>query len=314
MSRRGRLLLLLGAVAALLVGLHLSAGASETAAESARQKAAEHYVEGVIDHLILPPGSVASRLEPHGGGASLAGPPGGAARGGPETVTRHRFWTVPESPDATLRWIAAHAPQGARLEGRGSAGVRGQGTAYWSIRFTLPAGKRALTGGELFAQLVRARTAGSVLLRVDASVEWLRPRPAGSFIPTAVLSVAVLVGKPQRFESFSRRPKQTVLPGFRIADHREVRALVGAINSLALEPVRSGSAVCPAQHGEIYVWLILRGAAGARGPAATVQADPYPCGSQGAAYLSVGDRSPVTLNGGTRLIRLAEADVKHKLP
>ena len=159
-----------GAAATLAAGLP-SRGLSVPAPRNgaANERAARADARRLLSKLMLPAGATISGSDPSRG--RLSGP--GFLQASIALLDLHRFWRVPEDPNAVTAWVRSHPPAGGSPLGgseNGGPGYRIQTPAY-----SFPPVGNVLLSRTLAVSITVARGGGTAI-RADAEVEWLIPR------------------------------------------------------------------------------------------------------------------------------------------
>jgi hypothetical protein len=237
-------------------------------------------------------------FRPPAGAHRLTGPPVGAALvsdtattpGSIDLVRDTQWWTVAGGGAET---ILAHlaVPSGAS---RGSSMSSGSpaGSAYATV-FTWP----VITGvlADRWLEVSAATVDGRTVMRVDAMVLWLPPRPANTFIPTTTTEVTV-VFQPGSLGLSPQKPLAPVTS----TDPAKVAAIVDALNKAPILPPGEAARPCPADTGVSVNVTFLR----AGRIVATADVDPAGCGN---VTVTVVGGGTVTLIGGFDLATRIES-------
>lgn len=212
----------------------MALSSSPSAASSSQ--AARSAATGLLDDLALPAGARQVFSDPSRG-TLLARPATRPAT--PDLIDFHRFWVLLGDPAWVIRWMQAHAPAGARLAGTGSLvqagfGRRGAGTLSSYVAFAFPAVAGRFSPEELVLDTAATGGAGTVL-RADAQVVWVTPRPASERIPAGVREIDITRARRGQAPSLS----------IAVADPERVREVVSMLDGLATVPP-TGTVACPA--------------------------------------------------------------------
>lgn len=235
-----------------------SPAGSPTSAAAARARA---QAQNLLNRLPAYPGGqlVADQAyTPAAGGPPVQVPPTlglSPAMGVPESsnlVDLYRQWQVPADPATVLTWVKQQAAakglhQVGSAASSGPGGVSSQGGAFAA---TTGAG---LTPGVQVS--VKANATGDTLVRYDAMVIWLPPRPKAEELPAGVTQV--------RIQLLDGIPQQTVASAT-VTASADVAKLVGLVQGLPTSA--PGVTNCPADTGREVVLTF----AGAGGQAVTV--------------------------------------------
>ena len=251
------------------------------AARTARA-AAVADVKQRLEALALPPGAHPAATLPaslHLGAAAIV-------PGTPNSVEAHALFVAPRSREAVLAWFKRHPPSGAKPSGGGSSaiGKRIVRKETWFEWPELPGTVRER------ALLIAAATrpSGGSAFRVDTQAVWITPHPPADSVPAAATYADV------RLTVEGRPPTATA-----VTDPAEVAAIGKLINGF--EATQPGEYECP-ELSSVSKELTLTFRAGRGGAAlATVEQKlPPECGHP--LVLSVGDRRPIDLEGGSLLL------------
>jgi hypothetical protein len=285
--------------------LGVSRGRTPRVVTSEPAALAAHAASDLLRHLVLPPGTARLVRLPSSVQGLLSQP----APSEPFThiVDRHGFWISRESPAGLLAFAARHIPDGARLIHTGNLERKGR-AYYWWEEFDLPTKAGALRPQRLSFAVADAGSHG-LALRVDARVVWHPARPGDSLVPSKAKWLTVTVARPIVFSGHTRGPR--VARALVVNNTRAVQTVVRAVNGLPVAEPTGPVPSCPAQDGEVYVWLIFREVQ--HGPAlAYVQADPYDCG-KATAWITIPGRPRLALTGSKSLIHVIEKAVGSRL-
>jgi len=277
----------LGAVGASGTRAALASGARATVShgEAENESAARAEASRLLDGVSLPAGAVASPNEPAGDGSLLAQPASGPADN-PYVVDDHAWWVVQGSLTQALAWFRSHPPDGAVASGSGSgAGVHVPPNGF--LVFRSPGVTGVLAGSEVVLLAVQLAS-GSVGLRADVQVTWLRPRPASEMIPRGARILRLSVHGPIGGEQPPQRP-------LRITSSARIATIAALIDALPV--AQWGVSACAADTG-VRVRLAFYARAGAA-PLAVARADPGGCGLVQMTILGI---TQPPLEGGPRLI------------
>ncbi len=164
----------------------------------------------LLDRLLLPAGAKASRTEPVGGGSSLAHPAQTTASG--DLVDLHRWWVVPEQPEALSEFFQSHAPAGSRLDLHGTSGFAGE-IKSWVVGYEWGAKPDVISSRSLLMEVV-ALPGGRSGVRADAQEIWLAPSPPADFVPTRtqLLEVEVTISGQEPMLAKRTADTQTIEP------------------------------------------------------------------------------------------------------
>jgi hypothetical protein len=119
----------------------------------------------------LPPGAVRAKTVPE----ALAGGPVLGTPGVSSLVVQTQYWRAPLSFDQVQAWLAAHSPQGLKLEGSSNGGGPSPGDTTIGYGYVAPSTAQ-LESPELEIGAASAGPSSSAI-RVDAVVVWTDPRP-----------------------------------------------------------------------------------------------------------------------------------------
>lgn len=117
----------------------------------AHRRAAISDATSLLDRLILPAGAQTSRTEPAGGGPTLTHPPQSTASG--DLVDLHRWWVVPEQPEAVSEFLQSNAPAGSRVDLHGTSGFAGE-IKSWVVGYEMEAEPDVLSSRSLLVEVV----------------------------------------------------------------------------------------------------------------------------------------------------------------
>jgi hypothetical protein len=175
-----------------------------------RKAAARREATKLLREFVPPPGARSTR-EPRGyGGIFTQSGPAPLA----EVFDAHRFWRVPESLDAVMRFVRAHRPHG--LTGWGSS--YGQDPRNVSQAFASPG-----TGAPQPSRILNVTAVafpGRTVLRVDAKAVWIYPRSPSEKVPAGVTRIVV------------RAPKVSV----KVTDPAKLGRIIRWIDALPVSP------------------------------------------------------------------------------
>jgi hypothetical protein len=226
-------------------------------------------------------------LRPPAGAHRLAGEPSGSSQldnaastpGGTYLVRNTQWWSTSGSRAQSV--IADLAtPTGAHLDATTSSA--GPGGSTYTANFTWPAITGVLT--DRWLEVSGETVGGAVILRVDAMVQWIPPRPADTLVPVSATSVTATF-RPGSLTGTPAKPYAPVTS----TDSTIIAALAKAINQA---PVDSGEALpCPADTGADLL-LVFRNVA----DQTVVDIDPFGCG-----HVTVHADATLTLDGGYAL-------------
>ncbi len=211
----------------------------------------------------------------------------------PNLVDVHRIWRVPGSPREALAIIRHSHPSGLTINGGGSAGQHAPGEReheyLWYVTFQ--ARPQLGLSSEQLAISTIAAPGGGTLLRADAEVVWLSPRPAAEHVRAGVSSIVVTRGSTYRQMTLRRT----------ISDAASVRRIMTAIDMLPI--VQPGTWVYPDEPIGPVVRLSFRGHAG-RVLAKAAQAAGDEVGNCSPMYFSVQGREQKPLAKGASVIAI----------
>ena len=199
-----------------------------SAAAGNRDRAA-HDAAALLTRAVVPPGAVRLARSPGGAATGIDnGLPGFAT---PVLADRYAWWRAPGQPAAVLAFLRTHPPAGAKLRSTGSGGAAGEETS-WYRWYAFPPVKGVLAFRGLLVKLA-ALSAHTVVLRVDAQVIWIVPRPPSERIPAGVHEIDVVRARRGQRPAVSLSVTQ---PG-------EVARIVSLVD--ALPTVQPGAIACP---------------------------------------------------------------------
>lgn len=153
---------------------------------ASNQRAAARDTAQLLNHLLLPRGTVRLSGEPRGDGGLLRHPdsiPSGLL------VDRHRFWLVREPLERVVGFLDLHGPRGARKSGWGWSSGR-HVPPNETVTFSFPAVDGRTSLRELLVTIVSLSQRSSGV-RADAQEIWVVPRPASEMVPASVREVDV---------------------------------------------------------------------------------------------------------------------------
>ena len=176
----------------------------------------------LLDRLVLPAGAQISRSEPAGGGSILTRPAQGTASG--DLVDLHRWWVVPEQPEAVNEFHPVTHPAESHLDLHGTSGFAGAITS-WVVGYQWEAEPDVLASRSLLVEVV-ALPGGQSGVRADAQDIWLAPSPPADFVPASarLLEVEVTISG------------QEPVLAKRTADSQTVAAVRAMIDRMPLNP------------------------------------------------------------------------------
>jgi len=212
-------------------------------------------------------------------------------------VDQVQWWRVPGAPQHALAGLGT--PAGAHGSGTGSSSSP-SGTSYAAM-YTWPSGP-VLDSRSL--SVSAARNGEDTVLRVDAVVTWLPPRPSDSLVPvTAHVVTAAYTGA----RPLGTTVRTASIAAVTSADPGVVATIAHAVNAQPM--AQTGARPCPAMMGARMV-LTFRDAPG--GPVvATVTAIPDGCGT---ALVTTPGGGRAVLSGGRTLMFDRAAALGMRLP
>lgn len=154
--------------------------------------------------------------------------------GSDNLVDAYATWVVPAPPTAVLAWARQRAAA-AGLVQQASGGSSGPGFKAQGLAFVRQTG--SLTPGIQVS--VQAAGQGKSVVRYDAMVIWLPPRPAAEDLPSGVTRVQV--------DLLSGTPQEAVASAT-VTATGEVDQLVALVNGLPT--AAPGVSDCPAERGQ----------------------------------------------------------------
>jgi len=249
---------------------------ASSASATPRQRAAADAAS-ILASFVTPPGAVRfpGAASVDGGALKQSGPP----QTWPESVDDVSWWHVPGEPTAVLAWEKAHLPGAFTAQG---VGWETTPLTLWSEQFVLPAVPGVLYARGLFVTALAV--GGQSVLRVDAEVGWLPPKPASERVPSdaKTVTIAAMPG----FDKTGRPPAPVV-----IADPAKVQRIASLVDGLSLLP--PGPALCLNDTDRA---LRLTFSKDASGPVLAVVIDKL----SGCAYVlfTVGGKTQPTLSDG----------------
>ena len=218
--------------------------------------------------------------------ATLAAPPRGSAiaftperEATPNLVDAHRIWHLPSAPRSLIAAVERTLPAGFSRGGSGSKGERRPNESeheyWWYVAFNAPL-RPGLSSEKLVISSTEAPS--GALLRADAEVVWISPRPATELLPHSVRSVAVervttageLFEQEREYEAQHRgarrhrRIPENGVVNLRhlIANPTAVREISSVLDDLPI--VQPGATLlCPAEPWGPLVRLVFRDRTGA---------------------------------------------------
>lgn len=203
-------------------GSHPRPGASASArgvTPASNRRAARREAGALLRDDVLPGSAVGLSREPAGDGGALAHPAQVPALA--DLIDLHRWWRMTGSVASVYRFIKAHRPEGARLNGWGRRYPRP--TAAF-VDFELPP-VRAILESRGLNIVVAPLGRHEVGVRVDAQVVWTFPRPAGERLPASVRTIRIVR------QRLGRIPRAAVT----ITSPSRVRRLVAVFNRLPID-------------------------------------------------------------------------------
>jgi hypothetical protein len=147
---------------------------------TARKQVALRVAEKLLQRVVLPKGASSIR-EP----SVLAHPDIGVSILH-ETAWRYAFWRVRIPLESVFAFEKEHLPRGFQYIGGGGE--------YRSLDFS----NRSLGSRERLLTVDLARLGGKTVLRVEAGVPWIDPRPPHEVVPPAVREIEVRAGHMRR--------------------------------------------------------------------------------------------------------------------
>lgn len=261
-----------------------TASPSRPAAASATpQSRAAADAASILASFVPPPGAARLTSAPGADGGVLRRPP--VVLGSPNVVDDVTWWRVSGTPQALLAWEKSRLPS--RFTGTGS-GTVGSPPAMWSVQYSLPPVPGVLTDRNLAMEAVNAG-GGQTVVRIDAQVAWLPPKPASERVPAAAKVVTISATPGPMVGAKVPAPAT-------ITNAATVRRIASLIDGLPLFP--PGRYSCPAELGRA-VQMTFRARAG--GPPLGVVTAPL-TGCQGVRFI-VGGKSQPPLAGGADVAR-----------
>lgn len=183
------------------------------------RQAAQREAQALLREGVVPVGAVPLSSEPAGDGGALAHPaqePGLA-----DLIDLHRWWRVAGSENVVYRFIKAHRPRGARLNGWGRRYPRPT-AAFVDFEFGPVSGTFESRGLNIVIAPLGQHAVG---VRVDSQVVWTFPRPASEHLPSGVRTIRVVR------ERLGRLPLAAVT----VTSPAAVRRLVALFNGLSID-------------------------------------------------------------------------------
>jgi hypothetical protein len=276
-------------VVAVIVALAVSAavGSASPAQKAQTDRTRAILVaDQMLDHVVLPTGASEIPAAPRSTGDLLARP--NVAFWVASQVDRHRFWTTGSSPAAAMASITSHLPKAARF-------LFGSGGSELMAAYSFPqVDPRSLGARQLVLEAL-GQASGPTVVRADAEVRYLAPRPYDQRVPTAARVLDITVG------SNLERP----LLSLTVTKRAVVRRIARIVDSLPFVGNETGVAFsCPAFTVTAPVdRFVFRPAAG---PAlatvtelASTPTEDYPCFETSLTIR--GHREPPLLGGGLLL-------------
>lgn len=189
-------------------------------------------------------------------------------------VDVHRFAVVPGMASAAVKWLDGHPPRGSTALSSGGIATGGTRTIS-EVMFSWPTKGAVIEAEWLQVQAVQlmspdAAGAGTSALRtglrIDATVEYYKPRPASTVVGRGATEMTVVL-TPERLPGHA--------PGARATTHdaRTIAAVIAAFNRAHFEPI--GMTSCTVSMGGVMTLQFRRSSGGA--PYATVVADAVGC-------------------------------------
>jgi hypothetical protein len=186
---------------------------------AANRQAARRDARVLLRRAILPAGAVRVWSEPVGDDGALALP--AQVPGVADFVDLHGWWRLSGSVRSVYRFIKAHHPPGARLDGWGRRYPRPT-AAFVDLQFSaLPA---VFESRDLNIEIA-SLPGHAVGVRVDSQIVWTFPRPASERLPSGIRSIRIIR------EQLGHQRRQTAT----INSPIEVNRLVAIFNRLPIE-------------------------------------------------------------------------------
>ena len=193
-----------------------------TAAGIANRAAAREDAAALLAALPIPPGATQSTEMPPGTPPILKT----VWRGSPTVVDDRSWLTAPGGPKALTKWMGQHPPPGVAFVSGGTAVSFETEEGASLVEFDWPQVPNVLTHRALVAAAVPGPS-GTSLIRVDALVAWLLPRPSQERIPASARFLEVIEqGSSQSTALTISRPRVVrrlvdLINGFEIAQPEE---------------------------------------------------------------------------------------------
>ncbi len=255
-----------------------SSGSPATDSLTSHQSIATHDAARILAAFRPPAGAHQLKGEPAGVSPldDAAVPPEGG-----HVVRDTQWWsTGGSSPQKVIEGIAT--PTGAQPNGSMASGGPGASTYTGLFMWPMIDGVLLDRWLDVSGEFVN----GVVILRVDAMVKWLPPRPADTLIPVNATSVTATY----RPGSLTLKPAKPYAP----VTSTDPTVIAAFAKTLNLDPIDDGLAVpCPSDMGARLL-LVFRGPAGDRGDSANIELG-------GCARITVQAGTDVTLDGGWAL-------------
>ncbi len=257
--------------------------------ERITRAAAVASAKDLLGRLYVPEGSVYSSVEPSGTNPVLEAAPDRPQT--PKLIDLTSWWRIPAEPGEVLSWLEENPPLGSKESAAGGFSTSAPGGAPGRfVRFEWRPIPSVLILRSLLASVV-AGPEGSTVLRADAQVVWVVPRPLSDLIlgTVRVLEVRRLAGAAPRTVTIAR-PKA-------------VEKIAALINGLPVpqpgDPVPDGGPIapCPKLPSKLG-GLRLTFRESANGPPVAEAVQMRPAGICNPMMLKIPGHPQVPLSGG----------------
>jgi hypothetical protein len=182
---RFRIVSVLGIAVAIAAWVALSAASPIHTGHTNRSHAIA-VADQMLDLVVLPAGATRISAAPKIAGNFLDGPFMRYLI--VSQVDRSRFWTVPAPPNAVMASFEAHLPKGAKAAEATSGG------SEFQAAYSLPTVQPRTLGARQLVLAAVARSSGGTIVRADAEIRYVAPRPYNERIPAAAHVLDITVG------------------------------------------------------------------------------------------------------------------------
>lgn len=225
--------------------------------QAANRRAARSTARSLLGKLSLPADARRLPTDPASANALASAP----RPGSPQLVDLHRYWLLPQRPQAVIEWVEGHRPVGSHLQGHGHGSPV---LASWT--FAYPAKPGQLTTAWLVVQVAAAKQGGTAI-RADGEAVWVKPRPASERIPAGVKAVTITARDRARHISLQRT----------LTNHGPVNRIIALVESLPL--AQGDSYHCPADTSRRPIIQMLLRRTATSPPLARLRINDNGCGS-----------------------------------